>query len=181
MDILLYLFIHVNIGCIFGCLSAAQNRQRSTFANYTHRPRKLFKLNWYQTQENQFVVPLNYIPAVQSKNAVSANIKHGRYFHQTSIFWAIYYLWYKKLYVHMVDMVDTVFSYGRALIVCYSLHESSKVIECSLPEIWNADTAFLLGGQIPLTIVCYETRYRSSRKVYLTREEAALIMKTNKP
>ncbi len=46
----------------------------------------------------------------------------------------------------MFDMVDTVFSYGRALIVCLFLQESVKVKESSLYKIWNADTAFLLGG-----------------------------------
>ena len=46
----------------------------------------------------------------------------------------------------MVDMVDTAFSYGWALIVCLFLQESFKVKESSLREIWNADTALLLGG-----------------------------------
>ena len=46
----------------------------------------------------------------------------------------------------MVDMVGTAFSYGRALIVCQFLQESSKVKESSFHEIWNADTAFLPGG-----------------------------------
>ncbi len=55
--------------------------------------------------------------AVPSKNAVSANIKHSRYFHQTSNFWSIHY-YGKRLYVHMFNAVDTAFSYGRALIVC---------------------------------------------------------------
>ena len=42
--------------------------------------------------------------AVPSKIAVSANIKHSRYFHETF-----------NLYVHMVN---TAFSYGRTLIIC---------------------------------------------------------------
>ncbi len=46
----------------------------------------------------------------------------------------------------MVDMVDTAFSYGRTLIVCLFIQEFSKVKESSLHVIWNADTAFLLGG-----------------------------------
>ncbi len=46
----------------------------------------------------------------------------------------------------MVDMVGTVFIYGRALVVCKFLKEFSKVKESSLHEIWNADTVFLLGG-----------------------------------
>ncbi len=48
--------------------------------------------------------------------------------------------------MYMFDMVDTVFSYRRALIVCLFLQKSSKVKESSLHEIWNADTAYLLGG-----------------------------------
>ena len=43
-------------------------------------------------------------------------------------------------------MVDTAFSYGRALIVCYFLQESSKVKGSILHEIWYADIPFLLGG-----------------------------------
>ena len=50
----------------------------------------------------------------------------------------------KMLFVHMLDIVDTTFSYGRELIVCLFLQESSKVKESSLYEIWNADTAFLV-------------------------------------
>ncbi len=46
----------------------------------------------------------------------------------------------------MFDMVRTAFSYIRWLIVCQFLELSSKVKESSLHEIWNADTAFLLGG-----------------------------------
>ncbi len=42
----------------------------------------------------------------------------------------------------MFDMVDTAFSYWRALIVCWFLQESSKVKESSLHVIWNAHTVF---------------------------------------
>ena len=52
-----------------------------------------------------------------SKNTVSANIKHIRYFHQSSNFWSIHY-YSKSLYVHVWYMVDTAFSYWTALIVC---------------------------------------------------------------
>ena len=45
----------------------------------------------------------------------------------------------------MFDMEDTAFSYGRAWIVCYFVQESSQVKESSLHEIWNVNTAFLLG------------------------------------
>ncbi len=45
----------------------------------------------------------------------------------------------------MFDKVDTAFSYGKVLIVCWFIQESSQVKESSLHEIWNADTAFLLG------------------------------------
>ncbi len=46
----------------------------------------------------------------------------------------------------MFDMVDTLLSHGRALIVCSFLQESSKIKESRLHEIWTTDTAFLLGG-----------------------------------
>ncbi len=46
----------------------------------------------------------------------------------------------------MVHIVDTAFSYGRTLTVCLFLQESTEVKESSLHEIWNANTAFLLGG-----------------------------------
>ena len=46
----------------------------------------------------------------------------------------------------MFDIVDTAFSYGREMIVCLFLQESSKVKESSLHEIWNADIAFLHSG-----------------------------------
>ncbi len=61
--------------------------------------------------------------------------------YKTSGFWSI-----QKGCTYMLDMVDTTFSFGRALIVCWSLKESFKVKERSLHEIWNAaDIAFLLG------------------------------------
>ncbi len=46
----------------------------------------------------------------------------------------------------MFDMVGAAFSYGRELIICLFLRESSKVKESSLHEIWIADTAFSLSG-----------------------------------
>ncbi len=46
--------------------------------------------------------------AVQSKKAVSANIKLIRYFHLPSDFWPILSHG-KRLYDHMFDMVDTAF------------------------------------------------------------------------
>ncbi len=58
-----------------------------------------------------------YNTVVPSKNTVSANIKHSRYFFVTFNFWSIYYYGI-RFYIHMFDMVDTAFSYGRALIVC---------------------------------------------------------------
>ncbi len=50
----------------------------------------------------------------------------------------------------MFNVVDTAFSYGRVLIICYFLQESSKVKASSLHEIQNADTAFLLGEVVVL-------------------------------
>ena len=52
------------------------------------------------------------------------------------------------MYVHIFDLVDSAFSYGRALIACWFLQESFKLIESSLHEIWNADAAFLLNNNI---------------------------------
>ncbi len=75
--------------------------------------------------------------AIPSKNAVFmvfANIKHSRQFRLTSKFWSIHYCG-KRLYVHMFDMVDTAFSYGRALVGCKFLQESSKVKGSCLHEI----------------------------------------------
>ncbi len=46
----------------------------------------------------------------------------------------------------MFNVIDTAFSYGRALIACLFLQESSKGKESGVDEIWNADIAFLLGG-----------------------------------
>ena len=65
--------------------------------------------------KNAIIACVKHAP--QSKNAVCANIKHGRYFHLTSNFWSINFH-AKKLYVQMFDTVDTLFSYGRGLIVC---------------------------------------------------------------
>ncbi len=48
------------------------------------------------------------------------------------------------LYGHIIDMVDTTFSYWRTLIICYFFQQSLKVQEstCSLHVIWNAHTIF---------------------------------------
>ncbi len=78
------------------------------------------------------------VSAPPSKNAVSANIKHSKYFHLTSTFCqstAVVKDW-------MYNMVGAVFNYMEE-------HWSSWVIQCkrcSLHMIWNADTRFLLGG-----------------------------------
>ena len=59
------------------------------------------------------------IAAILNKNAVSANIiivdtsiKHPISGQSNTNYYG------KRLYVQMFDMVDTAFSYGRALIVC---------------------------------------------------------------
>ncbi len=88
----------------------------------------------------------NPYAAVLCKNAVSANTKHGRYFHQTSHFRSIHNC-SKRLYVHMFDVVDTAFSYGRALIICLLVQESSKVKESSLHEMWMQIRHFYLVGK----------------------------------
>ena len=57
-----------------------------------------------------------------------------RYVH-TRNFWSIKYYGTKKLYEHVFDMVDTAFSYVGALVVFYTLNESSKVKESSVCQI----------------------------------------------
>ncbi len=73
--------------------------------------------------------------ATQSKNAVSTNIKHNRYIHLMSNFSSIHFHT-KRLYVHIIDTVDTLFSYGRGLIVCSSLQgilqDKRKYCACDL-------------------------------------------------
>ncbi len=51
-------------------------------------------------------------------------------------------------YLQKFDMVDTVLSYGRALIVCKFLQESSKVKESSLQESEIQIPHFYLVGQM---------------------------------
>ena len=63
------------------------------------------------------LLPIGHISAPQSKNAVSTNINNRRYIHLMSNFSSVH-LHTKRLYVYMFDIVDTVFSYGRRLIVC---------------------------------------------------------------
>ena len=69
------------------------------------------------------------------KKAVSANIKHSRYTsikhpisgESTTVAKGCMYI--------MFDIVDTVFNYERALIVCLFLQEFSNVKETSLHKI----------------------------------------------
>ena len=44
------------------------------------------------------------------------------------------------------DVLDTIFSYWRAFVICKFLQESSNVKEGSLYVIWNAHTVVLLYG-----------------------------------
>ena len=53
----------------------------------------------------------------QVKTQLSTNIKHRRYIHLMWNFLPIHFHT-KRLYVHMDEIVDTLFSYGRWLIVC---------------------------------------------------------------
>ncbi len=72
-----------------------------------------------------FLVRLNffecpsYLPH-KVKTQYLQNIKHSRYIHLMSNFLSIH-SHSKRLYEHTFDIVDTLFSYGRALIVCSSL------------------------------------------------------------
>ena len=52
----------------------------------------------------------------------------------------------KRLYLHMLDIVDTPFGYERELIVCLFLQDFFKVKGSSLQVICNAHRAFLLCG-----------------------------------
>ena len=65
---------------------------------------------------NRAATSTSAISASQSKTAVSTNIKHSRYIHLMSDFLSIHFHT-ERLYVHMFDVVDTPFSYGRGLIV----------------------------------------------------------------
>ncbi len=58
-----------------------------------------------------------YTFAPKSKNVVSTDIKHGRYIYLISNFLSIHFHT-ERFYVHMFDIVDTPFSYGRGLILC---------------------------------------------------------------
>ena len=49
-----------------------------------------------------------------------------------------------KLYLHMVDKVDTALSYGKELILYSFLQDMSEGKGSSLQLIYNAHTAFLL-------------------------------------
>ena len=71
--------------------------------------------------------------ASQSKNAISAKIKHSRYFLKRQI--SGHSSTVEKVICIMLGMLDTAFGYVRALIVCKFLQESFKVKESSLPEI----------------------------------------------
>ncbi len=62
--------------------------------------------------------------AIPSNNAVSANIKDAISGQSTAMAKGCIYVCF--------DMVDTTFSYRRALIACYFLQESSKVKESFL-------------------------------------------------
>ncbi len=95
------------------------------------------------------VQPPPGMSAPQSKNAVSTNIKHSRYIHLMSNFSSIHFH-AKRLYVHMFDIVDTPFSYGRGLITCYSLQEFSKTKESTKCDPKCRYCSFTLWGKVPV-------------------------------
>ena len=56
----------------------------------------------------------------------------------------------------MFDIIDTLFSYRKGLIVCSLHQEFSNTKESTLHVSWNVDTAFLLcGTTLFLVTVCY--------------------------
>ena len=57
----------------------------------------------------------------------------------------------KKLYLHMVNIVDTALSLDKELIICSFLQDISKEKESSLQLICNAQTAFW--GQVQFRVV----------------------------
>ena len=85
----------------------------------------------YFSKNKQHSVHNTIISAVTSKNAVSANIKHSWYCPYTSNFWSNNYVIKGCMYI-MFDMVDTAFTYKRALIiVCKFLQGYFMLNECS--------------------------------------------------
>ena len=83
--------------------------------------------------------------AVQSQNAACAFIKDSRYFHQTHNFTSIQ-SYAIKLYLQMLDIADTAFSYERELIDRL-LISVSKGKGSSLQLIAMHILHFLLCGQ----------------------------------
>ncbi len=71
------------------------------------------------------------IAAPQSKNAVCANIKRSRYFHQTLNFWSFHSILKGCMY-NMFYIKDTPLSYGKTLIFCKFLQEFSSGKESTL-------------------------------------------------
>ena len=84
--------------------------------------------------------------APQSKNAVCANIKDSSSIHLMSNFWSIHFH-AQRLYVHMFDIVDILFSYERVLIICQFLQEFSKAKGSTLCVILIHILCFYFVGQ----------------------------------
>ena len=72
-------------------------------------------------------------------------MKYRRYFYLRYNFPSIHFH-AKMLYLHMFDIVDTVFSFERKLIVCSFLQKFLQRKESILHLICNAHVAFLLCG-----------------------------------
>ncbi len=103
----------------------------------------------HQIQHNVFMVSLisvylsSQTLVALSKNTVCANVIYTSF--KCPIIWGESTPMVKGC-IDVFDMVDTVFAYSKALIICSYFQESSKIKESSLCVIWNAHTAFLLCG-----------------------------------
>ena len=79
----------------------------------------------------------------------------------------------------MFDIVDTVFSYERELIVCSFVQDFSKGKGISLQLIWNAHTAFLLCTAVMNVMDHFPMHAEFSPCLNL--EERYIQMRTKKP
>ena len=99
------------------------------------------------------------ISDLPGKKTVCAFIKHSRYFHYTYNITSIHSC-AKKLFFHMLDIIDTAFGYEREVIVCSFLQDFSKGKGSSLHLICNAHIAFLLcGANIGDPVRCHKTAF----------------------
>ncbi len=98
--------------------------------------------------------------APQSKNTVFTNIIHSRYIHLMSNFLSIHFHM-KRLYVHMFDIINTPFIYGRGLIMLITLgifQGKRKYSACDLKCRYCVFT--LWGRKVHSYFTAKQQRYR---------------------